>query len=257
MILVSYRNRVTTDFMTDHYIATVEDASLDLSQLASQFLGESSKKQLSLIPQLASLGEPGWNILLQFLQSYQAHSPSLVAGKIYQTLWQVTAPNIQDFLQNQLPTGVVRLESERNLDYQPLQDLLIRQDWQAADSLTRQTLCELAGEAAIQRKWLYFTEVEQFPVADLHTLNSLWWVYSEGKFSFSVQRRIWLSVEKNFVKLWPIIGWKKDNNWTQYPHEFTWNLSAPVGHLPLLNQLRGVRVIASLFAHHVWTKHHW
>ncbi|PLZ94121.1 hypothetical protein CI594_16205, partial [Fischerella thermalis CCMEE 5196] len=44
----------------------------------------------------------------------------------------------------------------------------------------------------------------------------------------------------------------KGNNWTRYPQEFTWDLSAPKGHLPLSNQLRGVRVIASIFAHPAW-----
>lgn len=115
-------------------------------------------------------------------------------------------------------------------------------------------MCELAGEAAVKRKWVYFTEVTQFSIVDLQTLNDLWVNYSEGKFGFSVQRRLWVSVGRDYNKLWPKIGWKNNNNWTKYPHEFIWDLSAPLGHLPLLNQLRGVRVTDSLFAHPVWTK---
>ncbi|PLZ36777.1 hypothetical protein CBP27_11530, partial [Fischerella thermalis WC542] len=56
----------------------------------------------------------------------------------------------------------------------------------------------------------------------------------------------------NWDNLWVKIGWKKGKNWTRYPQEFTWDLSAPRGHLPLSNQLRGVRVIASIFAHPAW-----
>ena len=131
---------------------------------------------------------------------------------------------------------------------------MVKQQFQDADTLTRRLLCELAGEDAVQRKWLYFTEVEQFPTTDLQTINNLWQLHSEGKFGFSVQRKLWLSVGKDFNKLWPKIGWKNDNNWTQYPNQFTWDLTAPVGHLPLLNQLRGVRVTASLFSHGAWSQ---
>ena len=150
-------------------------------------------------------------------------------------------------------TDIVLLKSERNIDYTPLETLLKAQDFQAADKLTLEKLCELAGVEPTQRKWLYFTEVENFPVTDLQTIDKLWLNYSEGKFGFSVQREIWLSLGKNWEKLWPKIGWKSGNNWTRYPNEFIWDLSAPKGHLPLSNQLRGVRVMASLLSHPAWT----
>lgn len=150
-------------------------------------------------------------------------------------------------------TDIVLLKSERNIDYSPLETLLKAQDFQAADKMTLEKLCELAGVEATQRGWLYFTEVENFPVSDLQTIDRLWRNYSEGKFGFSVQREIWLSLGKNWEKLWPKIGWKTGNNWTRYPNEFTWTLSAPKGHLPLSNQLRGVRVMASLLSHPAWT----
>ena len=229
----------------------------DISQLASQFQAESEKNQLQLIPKLASTGEPGLAILREFLRSRQSVPANLVVGKAYQALYQANNPKIQEFLQTNFPSGTIPLKSERNIDYQPLQQLLAEQDFQSADSLTRQKLRQLAGEAALKRKWLYFTEVEQFPVSDLHTINQLWWIYSEGKFGFSVQRRIWLSLGKDFSKLWSKIGWKTGNSWTQYPQGFTWDLSAPKGHLPLSNQLRGVRVISSLFSHPVWSKGDW
>lgn len=145
------------------------------------------------------------------------------------------------------------MESERDIDYKPLQQLLIAQDFQAADRMTLQKLCELAGPAAVQRKWLYFTEIENFPISDLQTIDTLWLTYSEGKFGFSVQREIWLSLGKNWEKFWFKIGWKNGNTWTRYPDGFTWNLTAPVGHLPLSNQLRGNRVIAALLSHKAWS----
>ncbi|ACK66566.1 GUN4 domain protein [Rippkaea orientalis PCC 8801] len=243
--------------MTEQQTATVHNTHNNLSPEVSQFLAESPKTQLELIPQLVSSGDSGWEVLMTFLQLSQTKTPNIVIGKAYQALYQVNVPKTLDFLTHHFPNGVIPLKSERNIDYQGLNELLLKQEFQAADTLTRQKLCELAGEAAVQRKWAYFTEVEQFPSTDLHTINSLWWVYSEGKFGFSVQRKIWLSVGQDYNKLWPKIGWKQDNNWTQYPNQFTWDLSAPVGHLPLLNQLRGVRVAASLFSHPVWSEHNW
>lgn len=238
--------------MTDQYTSSVQGAIDDLESLINRLQSESEKNQLQIIPQIVSYGDRGLNALMEFLRSRPSKAVDLVAGKIYQALYQNNNLKTQEFLQTHFPQGLVPLASERNIDYQLLQHLLAQQDYQAADSLTRQKLCELAGEDAIKRKWLYFTEVEQFPSTDLYTLNALWWVYSEGKFGLSVQRRIWLSVGKDFNKLWPKIGWKNGNNWTQYPNEFIWNLDAPPGHLPLLNQLRGVRVTASLFSHPVW-----
>lgn len=225
----------------------------DISELNSKFQSESEKNQLQLIPELVNIGESGLEVLMEFLQIDRPQPVNLVVGKAYQVLYQANTPRTQEFLQTYFPYGVVPLLSERNIDYYPLQKLLLEQDFQAADLVTIQKLCELAGEAAINRKWLYFTEVDNFPATDLRTLDLLWLIHSEGKFGFSVQRQMWLSLGKDFTKLWQKIGWRKDNNWTRYPQEFIWDLSAPKGHLPLSNQLRGVRVIASIFTHPAWS----
>ncbi|GIS31880.1 MAG: hypothetical protein Ct9H90mP3_6760 [Flammeovirgaceae bacterium] len=42
------------------------------------------------------------------------------------------------------------------------------------------------------------------------------------------------------------IGWKKEGLWTRYPTSFCWSLKAPDGHMPLINQLRGVRLMDSI-----------
>ncbi|MBL1177730.1 GUN4 N-terminal ARM-like repeat domain-containing protein [Pantanalinema sp. GBBB05] len=237
-----------------------------LTDLRQKLASTSEKTQLQLIADVGNQGEAGLTTLMGFLLARQAETgdrsepmtqnllkPDLVMGKAYQILQAANTPQTQEFLQTHFPEGVVPLQSPTQIDYRPLQKLLVEQNWQAADQLTLQKLCELAGTAAIQRKWIYFTEVEQLPASDLHIINALWLVHSEGRFGFSVQREVWLSVGKNWDKLWTKIGWKSENNWTRYPQEFTWNLTAPPGHLPLSNQLRGVRVIASLLSHPAWT----
>lgn len=240
--------------MTDSTTDPRPDLTDNLSQLATQLQSGTLKNQLSAIAQLAESGAAGEAILMEALQERRHNPPTPVEGKIYQILFSSPSPQVQDFLQTHFPQGVVPLTSERNIDYLPLQRLLAKQDFLESDRLTLALMCELAGPIAKERKWLYFTEVERFPKNDIKTINTLWLVHSEGKFGFSVQRELWLSLGRNWEKLWPKIGWKMENQWTRYPNAFTWDLTAPRGHLPLSNQLRGVRVISSLLNHPVWNE---
>jgi hypothetical protein len=50
-----------------------------------------------------------------------------------------------------------------DVDYLPLQELLADQEVSRADKLNNLKLCELAGEASLARKWIYFTEVNGLP----------------------------------------------------------------------------------------------
>ncbi|NES22354.1 MAG: hypothetical protein F6K41_26405 [Symploca sp. SIO3E6] len=238
--------------MIDQTTASVPEVSTKIAELQQQLQSSSEKKQLLLIRELGSTGAPGLEVLMTFLQEQRENPTNLAAGLAYQILYKADTPSTTEFLQAHFPTGIVPLHSEAAIDYSKLQQMLLQQDFLVADRITLEKLCELAGATAVDRKWLYFSEVDSFPVTDLQTINSLWLVHSQGKFGFSVQRELWLSLGKNWDKLWPKIGWKQENNWTRYPNEFTWDLSAPLGHLPLSNQLRGVRVIASLLSHPAW-----
>jgi hypothetical protein len=239
--------------MIDQMTASIPEASNKIIELTRQLQSSSEKKQFQLIPELVSTGTVGLEVLMEFLKNQSATPVNLITGLAYQALYQADIPSTKEFLQTHFPTGIVPLQSEDGIDYTPLQEQLVKQDFLSADRLTLEKLCELAGAAAVQRKWLYFSEVENFPLTDLQTIDRLWYIHSQGKFGFSVQRELWLSLGKNWEKLWPKIGWKTGNNWTRYPNEFTWDISAPKGHLPLSNQLRGVRVIASLLSHPAWS----
>ena len=225
----------------------------DIDALRSQLVAGSEKVQQQTISELAELKSAGLDILMEFLLQRREHPATWIDGKAYTVLYNCDLSTVQEFLQTNFPQGIIPLKSEREIDYAPLQKLLASQDFQAADQMTLQKMCELAGKDALKRKWLYFTEVDSFPVTDLQTINQLWLVHSEGKFGFSVQRELWLRLGKNWESLWAKIGWKNGNNWTRYPKEFVWGLDAPQGHLPLSNQLRGVRVIASLLSHPAWS----
>lgn len=223
----------------------------------------SDTAKLQAIAQLGEGGDDGLRVLQEFLLIQglwdQTDNPVsepcsiAVVGTAYQTLRSSSLPGVLEFLAQKFPNGVVPLESATGVDYRPLQECLAQQDFQRGDRLTLEKLCELAGSSTVERGWLYFTEVEGFSSVDLQTVNNLWLAHSQGKFGFSVQRTLWLGVGKNWERLWPKIGWKSGNQWTRYPQEFTWDLTAPLGHLPLSNQLRGVRTMASLLSHPAWS----
>jgi hypothetical protein len=224
-------------------------STVDLSQLREQLFSGSRKNQFQAIEILKAGDGAAWEILQDFLLASQSQTVTSVGGSAYRALVDLDRDSVQDFLQSHFADGFVPLNSEAGVDYRPIEQTLIAEAWEEADRLTLQKMCELAGPLAVQRKWLYFSEVDQFSVTDMRTIDTLWRVYSQDKFGFSVQREIWLSVGQTWERLWPQIGWKSDNIWTRYPDAFTWDISAPKGHFPLTNQLRGVRVMASLMNH--------
>ncbi|NJL00202.1 MAG: hypothetical protein HC910_06385 [Spirulinaceae cyanobacterium SM2_1_0] len=238
--------------MTDSNLSSAA-AGADFEALRAQLQQAPLKSQLTAIAQLADCGDRGWPLLQDFLLTQGDTEPTPASGRAYQILAQSGIPDLRALLRNQFPNGLVPLVSERGIDYQPVQQALVAGDYETGDRLTLEKLCELAGPTAQQRNWLYFSEVEKFPSADLLSLDQLWRVYSADRFGYSVQRQLWLAQGKDFVKLWAKIGWKAGNRWTRYPNEFTWDLSAPRGHLPLSNQLRGARVLTSLLSHPAWT----
>ncbi|MGB7412726.1 MAG: GUN4 N-terminal ARM-like repeat domain-containing protein [Thermosynechococcaceae cyanobacterium] len=208
----------------------------DIAELESQLTTGSEKIQLPILSQLHAAGSRGWQVLQTFLQSRRQDPSTFIDGRCYELLLSTDTNGPQTFLQEYFPTGVVPLNSDVGADYLPLQQLLARQQFEEADRLTLQKLCELEGPAAVKRKWIYFTQIERFPISDLQTMNQLW-----------------LSLGRNWDALWPKIEWKQDRNWTRYPESFTWDLSAPRGHLPLSNQLRGIQVMNALLNHPAWT----
>lgn len=225
-----------------------------LVDLRNQLQGDSLKKQLSAVHELLALGPEGLQVLTTTLVDRKDQPATVLDGKIFQVLYATQQDDLRRSLAQHWPQGRLEMPSEQGIDYEPLQDLLIQQEFEEADRLTLAKLCELSGPTAMKRNWVYFTEVEQFSGVDLQTLDRLWLAYSEGKFGFSVQRRLWLSVGQDWEKLWPRLAWKDDNIWTRYPGGFIWDLSAPDGHLPLSNQLRGVRMMAALLTHPTWSE---
>ena len=227
-----------------------------LAQLKLALQTNTLKKQLSAISELAVLGNEGEVALVEFVRlrmdENNPERPTAAHGSAYQYIYQVKSEAAKA-LTCEFPDGLVSPQSSKGMDYSELHKLLIQRRYQEADKLTNQKLRELAGESAIARKWVYFTEVEQFPALDLMAIDILWGLYSENKFGWSRQYDLWTRLGRDWDRLWPQLSWKNGNAWTRYPNEFIWDLSAPIGHLPLSNQLRGVRTMNAILSHPVWS----
>ena len=143
------------------------------------------------------------------------------------------------------------LAAQRGVDYAPFKALLEAGEWEKADDEHRRLMCVLAGEEAEEREWVYFTEVDNMPVTDLRTIDALWKYYSNGRFGFSVQRKIWVGQKKQWAKFFKKIDWTTGENgdYRKFPQEFQWRADAAQGHLPLTNALRGTQLLAALLEH--------
>lgn len=53
----------------------------------------------------------------------------------------------------------VTVAVQKGVDYEPLRQALLEGDFLKADDIHRKKLIEVAGEDAVERGWVYFTEV--------------------------------------------------------------------------------------------------
>ena len=144
----------------------------------------------------------------------------------------------------------------------PSIDLLGRQlaarDYRQADDTTRALLIELAGESARRRGYVFFSEVQFISTEDLRAIDKLWKEHSNGKFGYSVQRRLWEKSRRDFTRFFIKVGWMKkldteieQYNYRAFPDEFIWEMKddTPEGHLPLTNALRGTQLLGNILTH--------
>ena len=129
------------------------------------------------------------------------------------------------------------LSSDRNVDYTRLRDLLKAGNWKDADYETYLVMIRVFGRESgdlIRPK-----ELLNFPCTDLRTIDRLWVKYSNGRFGFSVQKKIYLEVggkpdgkyyEEAWKKFGDRVGWRVKESWRFT--DVTFNIVAPRGHLP-------------------------
>ncbi|CAN7128722.1 unnamed protein product [Brassica rapa subsp. narinosa] len=155
-------------------------------------------------------------------------------------------------------TNTSDITTETATKFDALATHLINQDFRKADEETRRLLIQIAGEAAIKRGYVFFSEVKSISIEDLQAIDNLWTKHSDGRFGYSVQRKIWLKVKKDFTRFFIKVEWMKlldtevvQYNYRAFPDEFKWELNdeTPLGHLPLTNALRGTQLLKCVLSH--------
>ena len=129
------------------------------------------------------------------------------------------------------------LISAVGMDYINLRNLLAAKKWKAADEETARVMLKVAGRE--EKGWLDEESIDKFPCEDLRTIDRLWVKYSNCRFGFSVQKRIYQSLGGTREYDWEVwqqfgdrIGWRKNNEWLYY-NDLTFSEKAPEAHLPL------------------------
>lgn len=224
-------------------------SSVDADQLLERFLTGSARQRRSLLATLEQAPDELFALLPERLTRLDPGGDDWAAGHLIQLLLACGDAERQRAFLERHREGWLSAPSAAGVDYAPLQQQLAQRQFEAADRLTSQHLRQLAGEAAETRGYIYYSEVAAIPGLDLISLDRLWSCYSRGRFGFSVQARLLRACQGQWEQLWPRLGWKAEGTWTRYPGSFTWSLEAPEGHMPLINQLRGVRLMDALLHH--------
>jgi len=131
----------------------------------------------------------------------------------------------------------IQLKSAKGIDYRKLEDLLKRQQWKQADEETTNVMLQAANRTS--EGWLREENIDNFPCEDLRTIDQLWVKYSGGRFGFSVQAKIYRELggtrqynERVWTAFGDRVGWRVGiNSWIYYGC-VTFDLKAPLGHLP-------------------------
>ncbi len=116
---------------------------------------------------------------------------------------------------SEIPSSTRTLISQATgVDYTQLRELLQARQWKEADQLTLELM--LAAANRKEEKWLDRESIENFSCEDLRIIDQEWVTASDGKFGFSVQKKLWEQVGspqleapiETWRQFWINIGWK-------------------------------------------------
>ncbi|WP_414530835.1 GUN4 domain-containing protein [Nodularia chucula] len=133
-----------------------------------------------------------------------------------------------------------QLKSAVGINYRKLRGLLKVGMWDEADEETARVMLRAMDREEEGR--LRQEDIDDFPCEDLHTIDQLWIQYSDGKFGFSEQKRIYQGF--GGTKQYDGTIWEQlidEVEWTDegisyyrylYHRDRIFNKKAPQGHLP-------------------------
>ncbi|MGB7712623.1 MAG: serine/threonine-protein kinase, partial [Microcoleus sp.] len=161
-------------------------------------------------------------------------APAPKLSRIDQLLASISAPIPKP---KPAPHETTRVISAVGMDYINLRNLLAAKKWKEADEETERVMLKVAVRE--KEGYLNIESIEKFPCEDLRTIDQLWVQHSNGRFGFSVQKRIYQSLggtreydEKVWEAFGDKVGWRKNNSWLYYK-DLTFSERAPEAHFPV------------------------
>jgi hypothetical protein len=174
---------------------------------------------IAVILGLAMLTRKSPNSQFHFTRRWQFISISLIATSL---IWISPITLVRDIV---FCAGI----RAPSIDVIILEQLLQASQWQEADKETSWMLRLASGN---ERKIEPTLEtVNHLPCADLQAIDQLWVHYSQGRFGFSTQRKIYERVVLEGGSKYILDIMKRVDNLTKYRQK-QFNLNAPFGHLP-------------------------
>ncbi|MEG4091005.1 GUN4 domain-containing protein [Microcoleus sp. Pol12B4] len=210
---------------------------------------EDIESRIIALSQALNYGEAGLDIVIQALQDRSKQ----IQWSAYGLLVGKTEIKVEQALQS------FSLISEAGIDYSSLQYLLVSQEWEKADEQTRKLVLQAAERSD---NWLRNEDIQSLACEDLFIIDRLWTIYSEGRFGFSVQKRIGESLAsetgdisrgKEFSDR---VGWHKQRTETDSYYDvlnlytikrredIPCGLNAPEGNLPSICEFGGGELLS-------------
>ena len=191
-------------------------------------------RRITALAEAIKYGEAGLDLVIQALDDTSEQVQQAAFWLLHE---QRTQQKVKQVLQKYIP-----LNSVLEVDYTRLRDLLAAGKWQEADHETLAVMLQVCHQE--EKGWLRAKDIPYFPCIDLRTIDQLWVKYSNGRFGFSVQKRIWQNVGgkpnaswETYCRFGERVGWRVRNRWLD-EWNLTYTLGAPIGHLPALGEDR-------------------
>jgi len=207
------------------------------------------ESRIIALSQALNYGEAGLDVVIQALQDRSKQ----IQWSAYGLLARKTETKVEHALQS------FSLISEAGIDYSSLQYLLASQELEKADEQTRKLVLQAANRS---ESWLRYEDIQSLACEDLFIIDRLWTIYSQGRFGFSVQKRIWESLgakksdRSRGEEFSDRVGWRKQRTETDSYYDrdqlytikrredISCGLNAPEGNLPSICEFGGGELLS-------------
>ncbi|MBN4003308.1 GUN4 domain-containing protein [Nostoc sp. LPT] len=134
-----------------------------------------------------------------------------------------------EFIKNQFDSIPLLPRELPQQEYISLKNLLGSGRWREANDTTKIIILKTVNRE--QEGWLTDDNIQNFPSQVLQIIDRLWLQYSNQRFGFSVQKRIFNECEKNPQAFGDRVGWRIQETWISSSQIIVNPTHAPEGHL--------------------------